>query len=979
MPGLVAFKRRWETGSDDLVIPSFMMGMIHLILFIVIAVHLMTSSDLQRAEFNVEEMEMLNANASDIIKATCAIEIRDFSFGYLGLLITAVLIEIVIVGFSMQGTIMNPQPRKPLQYVIYVRLVLGLVEVAYTIFVAVKLTQTWKACESLRELYDVHAAIVGVNAVVIFIVILTAFCTFDSSGGSFYRFEKAVNERSSSTNINHMRSELNQKRQQFWKGAFAKCFCCRLGSSNAKAALDDVARIFGDFFRNQDLVPSDIVAGFILLRHKQQRSQEEIQKSDDNPIKEYMCGRPITENTIFMDHSNQTEAHEFSVMTYYCQYAVASYGPLMYMYSHMACGVCYLMEECMCGADRTSCCPATSNHHRPFASATIRKDTCCEWRTSAIRKTMLENGLRGDVDLVYVSWNNDLYKQPFFVAVDHKMKSIVVTIRGTLSDIDALTDIVATPMQIPECDSSWKAHKGIVQGAIYIRQQLLEEEMILSQAFGRDLSRGTRDYQLVIVGHSLGAGVAVILSISLKRRYPHLICYAYSPPGGLLSLAAMEGSKHYINTAVLGKDMITRTGIVQLERLRNEITSLLKATSLPKYRVILGNLVHTTQSRHKLLQHAVPMEEERNLVDHPGDNLTESCSDTSCSEDLYPPGKIIHIVYRKPTKDQNFCSKPSERNKYFAIESDNRNDFNELLISHKMVVHHFPNELLKAMKKVIKQSQIVADSRKYTESETLPVGGLTRNGKSRRSDLAEKPKEPVIEQPPAANIDHGFENIPLHQSPEQRATVPENIGDEPVVAPLARMDSFSESGSMLPTGFGVESPAAGSSLLVPSKSVDVIVEVDEQEANHNINNSNATGIDSPQVQETLPVGHNDRPAHSQSMVHHFGDYMDVVLTEPQSFSQNETAATSESRYSRSLSMPARPPVISAEPYSLDRNVVRRAQFEPNLIPKPPRTHSIKKTSRPDELPLSREYGSAPSSRITTPMTPSSPKSSEIKQ
>lgn len=40
-----------------------------------------------------------------------------------------------------------------------------------------------------------------------------------------------------------------------------------------------------------------------------------------------------------------------------------------------------------------------------------------------------------------------------------------------------------------------------------------------------------RNYRLVVTGHSLGAGVASVLSIILKRDYPHLVCYAFSPPG----------------------------------------------------------------------------------------------------------------------------------------------------------------------------------------------------------------------------------------------------------------------------------------------------------------------------------------------------------------------------------------------------------------------------------------------------------------
>lgn len=38
-------------------------------------------------------------------------------------------------------------------------------------------------------------------------------------------------------------------------------------------------------------------------------------------------------------------------------------------------------------------------------------------------------------------------------------------------------------------------------------------------------------YRLVIVGHSLGAGVASVLTILLRKQFPDVICYAFSPPG----------------------------------------------------------------------------------------------------------------------------------------------------------------------------------------------------------------------------------------------------------------------------------------------------------------------------------------------------------------------------------------------------------------------------------------------------------------
>jgi len=42
------------------------------------------------------------------------------------------------------------------------------------------------------------------------------------------------------------------------------------------------------------------------------------------------------------------------------------------------------------------------------------------------------------------------------------------------------------------------------------------------------------DYNLLITGHSLGAGVAAILAFLMREKYPNLYCYSFSPPGGLL-------------------------------------------------------------------------------------------------------------------------------------------------------------------------------------------------------------------------------------------------------------------------------------------------------------------------------------------------------------------------------------------------------------------------------------------------------------
>lgn len=139
------------------------------------------------------------------------------------------------------------------------------------------------------------------------------------------------------------------------------------------------------------------------------------------------------------------------------------------------------------------------------------------------------------MEVIYATYHVDIGETPFFVAIDYSCSKIVVSIRGTLSMKDVLTDLNAEgePLPLNPPREDWLGHKGMVQAALYIKRKL-EEENLIQRALAHNADRGTQQFGLVLVGHSLGAGTAAILAILLKQEYEVLHCYSYSPPGGLL-------------------------------------------------------------------------------------------------------------------------------------------------------------------------------------------------------------------------------------------------------------------------------------------------------------------------------------------------------------------------------------------------------------------------------------------------------------
>ncbi|KAK1335432.1 hypothetical protein QTO34_003218 [Cnephaeus nilssonii] len=630
MPGIVVFRRRWSVGSDDLVLPAVFLFLLHTTWFVILSVVLFG------LVYSPHE--------------ACSLNLVDHGRGYLGILLSCMIAEMAIIWLSMRGGILYTEPRESMQYVLYVRLVhLPIVGIVW-------LTQYYTSCNDLTA-KNVTLGMVVCNWVVILSVCITVLCVFDPTGRTFVKL-RATKRRQRNLRTYNLRHRLEEGQATSWSRRLKVFLCCTRTKDSQSDAYSEIAYLFAEFFRDLDIVPSDIIAGLVLLRQRQRAKRNAVLDEANNDILAFLSGMPVTRNTKYLDLKNSQEMLRYKEVCYYMLFALAAYGWPMYLMRKPACGLCQLARSC-------SCCLCPS---RPrFApGVTIEEDNCCGCNAIAIRRHFLDENLTA-VDIVYTSCHDAVYETPFYVAVDHDKKKVVISIRGTLSPKDALTDLTGDAERLPVEGhrGTWLGHKGMVLSAEYIKKKL-EQEMVLSQAFGRDLGRGTKHYGLIVVGHSLGAGTAAILSFLLRPQYPPSTRTPWSTPRNSIGLSQLEG-------------------------FRRQLLDVLQRSTKPKWRIIVGATKCIPKS--ELPEEAeVTTTANARLWTHPSD-LTIALS---ASTPLYPPGRIIHVVHNHPA--EHCCEQ--EEPTYFAIWGDNK-AFNEVIISPAMLHEHLPYVVMEGLNKVL--------------------------------------------------------------------------------------------------------------------------------------------------------------------------------------------------------------------------------------------------------------------------------------
>lgn len=713
MPGIVVFNRRWMVASDDFVIPFGFA-------FVLRGLWMITLS----LAVGIYHGFYHSHNVDDHDRHVCEQTLDYFMGGYLALLFATNIMELSIAWMSGKGSIMDTEPRNLIPQLLYVRLVLNIIELLWLsigvkwIFIDVNI------CTLTPEIY-IARAIVVFNWLFLFSMLAIVYCTFDSAGKTWVRFKDARLTGDCVDASEGYSRHITYNYQKQWEGCFRKCCCCSGVGRGDENVFTTIGRTLAEYFHDIDVVPSDFAAGLALLRKYQKhqenvalmRAIEEQQVLDSQKgVKKSSLRFQRTNSARTLNLKNKGELLLFKDVVYYMNYALSAYGWPIYVKKNSSFGCCKLLKNVRC------CYTCRSPDQRSHKFVDVESDNCCRCNYSALKRIASIHNR----DVIYVSYHNKLYETPFFVCMDHDKRAVVVTIRGTLSLQDILTDFSVEAERLPleGGDPDWFAHKGFMKAALYIKKKL--EGGILTRAFHSDPDRHTESYRLMIVGHSLGAGAAAILAILLRPYYPDLFCYAYSPPGANLSLSAAKYTRDFVISVVIGKDMIPRLSLNTLEDLRNKMLAVISHSTTPKWKILRGCACRCAFVCCYGCK-CVKFESEEQETDEDWENFEVPRYKSFLTRNFYPPGKVIHVV--KTVSVPTRCGR--KRKLYEPVWAD-LEDFQSLEISSLMWEDHYPDFVLDALNQCLpskEQEEIVLNAPPQPSPKTLevPISELRQN------------------------------------------------------------------------------------------------------------------------------------------------------------------------------------------------------------------------------------------------------------
>jgi len=221
----------------------------------------------------------------------------------------------------------------------------------------------------------------------------------------------------------------------------------------------------------------------------------------------------------------------------------------------------------------------------------------------------------------------ELHLPGHMVAVDRTEGAVIVAMRGTCSLRDVLSDLDCQPETFSLGGGEGHAHAGMLSAA-----RKLDE--LLSSVVEDGLVKLGGQRRVIVVGHSLGAGVAAMLTAIWMDnvRFPgaELRCLAFACPQVLDKRLAsfLEG---VVTSFVFADDIVPRLSLATARDFRNAMLCLID----PATRGLSADF-----GVQEVLRIAGRGEQDRLAAMHGAIKHMVG----SASGRLYPPGCLIHLA-----------------------------------------------------------------------------------------------------------------------------------------------------------------------------------------------------------------------------------------------------------------------------------------------------------------------------------------------